>query len=442
MGGTVDLTNTPGIYYVITYFISSCLYISVCPRRWGGWKLVLSQTVFGLALGIFMVATDGIDVRFYIPCVLFEIFLVWLSLYVNCRMDWKKTTYFCARAMMLGEFAASLEWQLFYYGLTRGGMELNMGWNLLFLVLCHGTVFSLAYFLEWRFREGNGTLRVAGKELSVSCLMTVFIYSISNMSYAISVSPFSSQFPAEIFIIRTLADFGGVGMLFAYHMLLHMTTTQMENDYLQRLLQMQYDNYKISADSVELVNQKYHDLKHQIRILRSTESQEEKNAYLDHMEAQIQTYEAQNKTGNKVLDIILTTKSLQCQKLGISLTCVAEGEELEFMHPVDISALFGNALDNAIESVSKIADTDKRLIHVSVSRQKNFLRIRIENCYEGNILFEDGIPKTNKKDHRFHGYGMKSIRRIAQQYGGSMTVQTKDNWFELRVLIPLCKAGK
>ena len=433
----MGLINTPGIYYVITYFLSSCLYISVSPRRYNGWKLVVNQLIFALVLGCFMVATDGIDVVFYVPCVLFEIFLVWLSLFVNCRLDWKQTTYFCARAMMLGEFASSLAWQFFYYGVTKAGIDMTIWWELLILVLTHGAVFSIMLFLEWRFREGNGGLQVAGKELSVSCLMTVFIYAISNMSYAISVSPFSSPFPAEIFIIRTLADFGGVGMLFAYHMQLHVTKTQVENDYLQHLLQMQYENYRISADSVELVNQKYHDLKHQIRILRSAENEEEKNAYLDRMEEEIRAYEAQNKTGNKVLDIILTTKSLQCQKLGITLTCVAEGAEMEFMHPMDISALFGNALDNAIESVSKIEDADKRLIHVSVSRQKNFLRIRIENCYEGHILFEDGMPQTDKKDHRFHGYGMKSIRRIAEQYGGSMTIVAQDNWFELRVLIPL-----
>lgn len=89
------------------------------------------------------------------------------------------------------------------------------------------------------------------------------------------------------------------------------------------------------------------------------------------------------------------------------------------MHPMDISALFGNALDNAFESVSKIEDTDKRLIYVYVARQKNFLRIRIENCYEGRIRFEGGMPVTDKTDHRFHGYGTKSIRRIAEQYNVS-----------------------
>ena len=218
-----------------------------------------------------------------------------------------------------------------------------------------------------------------------------------------------------------------------------MNSTQLENDFLQRMLQLQYDTYKMSAESVELVNQKYHDLKHQIQILRRTESEEEKNAYLDQMEEEIKTYEARNKTGNRVLDIILTTKSLQCQKQGISLTCVAEGEELSFMRPMDISALFGNALDNAIESVRKIADPDKRLIHVSVQRQKGFLRIRIENCFEGKIRFENGMPVTSKKDSAFHGYGTKSIRRIAESYGGSMTIHTEGDWFELRVLIPLSK---
>ena len=107
------------------------------------------------------------------------------------------------------------------------------------------------------------------------------------------------------------------------------------------------------------------------------------------------------------------------------------------MHPMDISALFGNALDNAIESVCKIADPDKRLIHVSVARQKNFLRIRIENCFEGDIQFENGMPVTKKQGQGIHGYGTKSIRKIAERYNGSMTIDTKDHWFELRVLIPL-----
>ena len=112
-----------------------------------------------------------------------------------------------------------------------------------------------------------------------------------------------------------------------------------------------------------------------------------------------------------------------------------DGKELEFMQPMDISALFGNALDNAIESVKKISDRQKRLIHVSVARQKNFLRIKVENCYEGDLEFENGMPKTTKQDKRYHGYGMKSIRKIVEKYNGSVTVNAEDGWFELRILM-------
>lgn len=50
------------------------------------------------------------------------------------------------------------------------------------------------------------------------------------------------------------------------------------------------------------------------------------------MEQEIRAYEAQNKTGNKVLDTILTTKSLQCQRQGNSPMCVVDGKEMAFMN--------------------------------------------------------------------------------------------------------------
>ncbi|MDO4284849.1 MAG: GHKL domain-containing protein [Eubacteriales bacterium] len=433
----VDLSNTPGIYYVIAYFLSSCLYIAVNPKRLTGVRRAGVQLAFLLVLGAFMVATDGIDRRFFIPCVLTEVLLLGLSLYLCCRLDWKKAVYFTIRAFMLGEFAASLEWQLFYFGLTNWNLRLHMGWNLLFLLVSHGAVFAVMYFLERNYREENEALRITGRELLVSLFLGISVYAVSNVSYAMQGTPFSSQFPAEIFIIRTLADLGGVGMLYAYHMQLQELQARVEKNFLQSMLELQYENYKNSAESVALVNQKYHDLKHQIAYLRNVVDTEEKNAYLDQMEQEIRSYEAQNKTGNKVLDTILTTKSLQCQRQGISLTCVADGKEIGFMNPMDISALFGNALDNAIESVKKISDPEKRLIHLSVSKQKNFVRIRVENCFEGEIRFENGIPVTSKKDKAFHGFGTRSIRRIAEKYGGSMTIDTRGDWFELRVLLPV-----
>ena len=240
--------------------------------------------------------------------------------------------------------------------------------------------------------------------------------------------------------MRTLADLAGVVLLYGYHMQLCESRASMEKEYLERLLHLQEENYRISAESIQLVNQKYHDLKHQISLLRSEVSTEEKMQYLDEMEQEIKSYEAQNKTGNQILDVLLTAKSLQCQNEGISMTCVADGEALNFIKPTDLSVLFGNVLDNAIEGVSAIEDPEKRLIHLSVTKQRGFVRIREENCFEGTLKIVDGLPATTKKDARYHGYGIKSIQTIVQKYNGSMTVKSENGWFELRILIPVKEA--
>jgi sensor histidine kinase regulating citrate/malate metabolism len=241
----------------------------------------------------------------------------------------------------------------------------------------------------------------------------------------------------EIFIIRSLADFAGIALLESFHVQLIERKVRQENELLSKMLQMQYDNYRISEESVALVNQKYHDLKHQIRMLRNESNSRERTEYLDQMEQEIKRYEARFQTGNRILDTMLGAKSMQCMNEDIKMITVAEGQPLAFMNAMDISALFGNALDNAIESVRKISSPDRRLIHVTVSRQKNFLRIRVENCCDAKVDFKDGLPITTKGDRRYHGYGTKSIRSIVDKYGGSLTIESEDGWYRLRILFPL-----
>ena len=436
-GGPVDLSHTPGIYYALAYWLSCTLYIRMNPRKLSGWRLWGVQVLFLLLIGTFMVVTDGVAAIWFFPCVFFYVFLIFLYIKLCCGMTPLKAGYFCTKAFILGEFAASLEWQLFYFGLTMLHLPLRMPVNLLFLCVSHGLVFGVVYLIERRFRAANAEMRISAKDLWGSSILCFVVFAFSNLSFVFDRTPFSSQFPAEIFIIRTLVDLGGLAMVYAYHMLLQELHLKTEMEFLQNALQMQYDNYRITEENMALVDQKYHDLKHQIHLLRSEVTSEEKIAYLDQMEEDVKGYEARNRTGNRGLDAVLTTKSLQCQDQDICLTCVADGQALDFMSPMDISALFGNALDNAIEGVKKLSDPEKRLIHVSVARQKSFLRIRVENCYEGELQYENGALATTKQDKRYHGLGMKSMKRIVEKYNGSMTISTKDGWFELRILFPV-----
>ena len=305
------------------------------------------------------------------------------------------------------------------------------------MVVIYAVLYILIYLIERYLKKDIEELQITRRELLVVYFVLIMVYCISNVSYVDVKSIFSAGTAMDVFIIRTLADLSGMAVLYAYHIQVKEIQMRFEKDTLRNIMDMQYKNYKLSKESIDIVNQKYHDLKHQINLLKSGADSEKAGEYLEQMEREIKIYETQNKTGNKVLDTILTSKSMHCQRHGIELKFMGEGQLLNFMEDMDISALFGNMLDNAIESVVKIKDRQKRLISLHVIQDKQFIRIRTENYCEENVQFQDGIPITTKKDRRFHGYGMKSMKKIVEKYGGSVMAGKTDNWFELKILIPM-----
>lgn len=260
---------------------------------------------------------------------------------------------------------------------------------------------------------------------------------MSNLSYTDLRTPFSSGTVFEIFNIRTLTDFSGVALLYAYHAQSGKMLLKRELDAIQNILHSQYAQYKQSRDSIDLINRKYHDLKHQIAVLRSEQDSNRRTAFLDEMEQEIKVYEAQNKTGNSVLDTLLTGKSLYCSKHQIELVCVADGAQLDFMSAMDLCTIFGNALDNAIEYELTIPEKKKRIVRIEVFAKNSFLIIRVENYFEGTLRLTNGLPDTTKAERDYHGFGLKSIRYTVEKYGGSMNVDAAGNWFRLHILLPL-----
>ena len=358
------------------------------------------------------------------------------------ELPWRETGFYCAKAFINAEFAASLCWQIHYFytgdfsGLMKGTSE-QTAWRLLHMVVIYAVMYILVYLIERYLKKDIEELQITRRELLVVYFVVIVVYCISNVSYVDVKSIFSGGTAMDVFIIRTLADLSGMAVLYAYHIQVKEIQMRFEKDTLQNITNMQYQNYKLSKESIDIVNQKYHDLKHQINLLKTGADTEKAGEYLEQMEREIKIYETQNKTGNKVLDTILTSKSMHCQRHGIELKFMGEGQLLNFMEDMDISALFGNMLDNAIESVVKIKDRQKRLISIHVIQERQFIRIRTENYCEEDVQFQDGLPVTTKKDKRFHGYGTKSIKKIVEKYGGSVMAGKTDNWFELKILIPM-----
>lgn len=203
----------------------------------------------------------------------------------------------------------------------------------------------------------------------------------------------------------------------------------------EQALSERQSQYELSRANIEAINIKCHDLRHQIRHLADGGSAVSQEA-LDDAAREIAVYDSTVRTGNEALDTILTEKRLLCGREDITLTCIADGSALGGMAPADIYAFFGNALDNAIEAVRKLPNPDERTISVIVKRRAGMAMVHVENsCVEG-ISFVDGLPQTTKADRSNHGLGTRSMRAIAQRYGGTITFTAEGKTFAMDALLP------
>lgn len=430
------LPDIPRIYTALAEWMACILCIMEVKRRVKGWKFV------GISLGallwqaFFLQITENVEGIFWIVCMVLAVAFMYLFIVLCCEINWKDAGYYCVRAFATAEFAASLEWQIDCFGVVIFGWDcpwFRMG----LLAGVYGLVYLIVWFCYRKYENAQEPMQVTGKELLSCVIIGLAVFSISNLGFVSVRTPFGGSRATEIFNVRTLVDLGGMAILYAFHVQRVDLRVRHELESMQTILHNQYVQYQQSQEAMDLIHYKYHDLKHHIIALRAQENDQQRAAYLDKMEEEIQNFEAQNRTGNQVLDTLLNAKMLQCMKKDISMTCVADGTLFSFMDTMDICSIFGNALDNAIEYEEKIEEKEKRLIHVAAVSQKNFLIIRFENYCEESLELDKVVSTTSKGDSNFHGYGLKSLRYTVKKYGGEVNINKENNWFVLKILIPL-----
>ena len=305
-----------------------------------------------------------------------------------------------------------------------------------YVVVLYGGVYATVYWLMFLFFgdriRRNYILTLKGGTLLILAVLIIFVDIVLN-----AVATYRSYennditYTTVIFLYNVLCCLLALVTQFG---LLSRRNLAEELRIVSEMRSQEQQQYIMSKESIDLINQKCHDIKHQIRRFGENESLSEEA--IKEMEEAISIYDTSVKTGNKALDTILSEKKLYCKLNGIRLTCMADGEKLSFISDASIYSLFGNMLDNAIEAVMKL-EPEKRTIGLIVKPNNSFLSISCYNYYEHEIKFDKGMPVTSKGDADYHGFGLKSIRTIVEGYGGSISVLTEDNVFTLNILLPL-----
>ena len=430
------IPDIPRLYTAIAEWLCCGMFVLFLGPRIKKLHLVVFSVLYLLLLSVFMVVTATVTLWLWIPCMLIAFFSMTGFIWFCNKISFYESIYYSVMAFSIAECIASLEWQLVNHFYPEND-KMPLWFEILAITIVYGGVlFSIWQLLRPRvFKDKH--MVVEKKDWIISVFICIIVFGFSNLSFINVSSSSEGQYFEEIASTRTLVDIAGVSMLYAHLLSCRNNSIRRELDAVKNTLNNQYVQYKQSRDAIDIVNIKYHDMKHRINALREMNDSEQRAAFLDSMEAEIKAYELQNKTGNSVLDTLLTGKSLQCNKHGIIMTVVADGKLLDFMDAVDICSIFGNALDNAIEASLNIKDKEKRLIHLTVSQFKSFVMISIENYFEGDLKKDDGVFVTTKKDSKDHGYGIKSIMYTVEHYAGVVDIKVKDNWFNLKILIPI-----
>ena len=295
---------------------------------------------------------------------------------------------------------------------------------------CFAAVYLFVYFTA-----GLRMYRLSGSEIPMqnALLLILLVCILTPIFY------FESQVIANYnLLFYNILNFGEivfyVFMLLIQVLMLVSAKEHTEFHTMQKLWLEEKKQYQLVKENIDALNIKCHDLKHQIRNLRSTGQVD--SAYLDDLERSVAVYNSTVRTGNETLDIVLTDKRLHCATHNIQFTCIAEGKKMEFMESMDIVSLFGNILDNAIECESQLP-AEMRFIHLSIRSNQQLLLIHVENHFEGTLDMKDGIPITTKENKLYHGYGMLSIQHIVKKYGGDFHISTGDNLFQIDIMLPI-----
>ena len=195
---------------------------------------------------------------------------------------------------------------------------------------------------------------------------------------------------------------------------------------------MQY--YQMSRDGITSLQIKCHDLKHQIAAIRTRAEKENFDKYLDRLEDSIIEYGTVVECGNETINVVLTEKNILCSTCGVKFSYIIDGALFDFMSEMEIYSLFGNALDNALESCSKVSTPEKRVISLKAASRGDMVILHVENFYETAPTMVDGMPQTTKTGSG-HGFGLRSIQNIAEKYDGIASVQLQDGLFKLTVML-------
>ena len=257
-------------------------------------------------------------------------------------------------------------------------------------------------------------------------LMLIPVSSIFIIFTLLSIGETSAFAPPIDFLVTICAVFLLMVNLLVFGINQYNQKKSQEYADLQLLLQKESDSveyYEMMLAQNENQSILIHDIKkhlQSIKLLNEKHDSDKINAYIQQLMESSDLRETTNICDNEMLNAILCRYQRQCNDKHIHFHTDIRSGTVQYIYQHDLTFLFCNLLENAMESAENIPDS---FIELTVQKKENspfVIIILINSCQNTPVYNQEGVPVSHKSDNGRHGFGIKSIKKVVKQYHGNL----------------------
>ena len=272
---------------------------------------------------------------------------------------------------------------------------------------------------------------------------SVVLSLISYTQRGLEISPWIDQ---HISTLSAVAIFLPLISLLGLFSLIHQLNGSIHESEEARLMEQQARAELRQMQTVLDGASRYRQLRHDIcnhllaiDVLGQKGEYERQHEYLASLNAAFAQTRAQVYCGHPLIDSLLDAKQLRMRDSGIEVVWkLHPAPETLAISDLDLCALVGNLMDNAIEACERLDAGEKREIEVSLRIVERALLLRVVNSCRNARALEQSMHSFSQKRNGPGGMGIKSMRRIVKNYGGELFFRpgADDSTMSVSVFLP------
>lgn len=271
-------------------------------------------------------------------------------------------------------------------------------------------------------------------------VLIISVFSISTLSFAIiQIALNESRLSETTSLMLLLSE---IGLIVLNIICLYIMISLNQSNRTAEELKLKEQQLKHDIQYVETVRSQYqeirqirHDIKQHLDAISGLQLEGKIDAaqkYISNISSNLERIEMFMDVGNDFVNAILNSKLSIAKSKGIEVLCNSSSE-VGGINEYDLCNLIGNMLDNAIEAAEKTGEN--AVVEVSIYSDKYKIMITVSNSILQSVLNSNSELKTTKRKSELHGFGVKSIRTIAEKYGGSVDFYEENLTFFCRVIL-------